>query len=116
MNDITKMIEREVLSWVGVTAEPHRFGGIEFRVNEREIGHLHGNYLADLPFSVLIRKELVAEGRAQPHHIYPNSGWVSYYIHSSEEVPAVVELFHKNYKRLSSGSRSELEPEMNHLN
>lgn len=101
MNDITKVIECEMLSWVGVTAKPHRFGGIEFRVNEREIGHLHGDYLADLPFPVRMRKELVADGYAKPHHIYPNSGWVSYYIHSSAEVPAVVELFRKNYQRLS---------------
>lgn len=115
MNDITKMIEREVLSWSGVTVEPHRFGGIEFRVDEREIGHLHGDYLADLPFSVRVRKELVAEGRAEPHHIYPKSGWVSYYIHSTAEVPAVVELFRKNYDRLSPASKLELDPEMNHL-
>lgn len=45
------MIEHEVLNWSGVTVEPHCFGGIEFRINNREIGHLHGNYLADLQFS-----------------------------------------------------------------
>lgn len=34
MNDIAKTIEREVLSWSGVTAEPDNFGGID-RVNSR---------------------------------------------------------------------------------
>jgi hypothetical protein len=60
MNDIAVMIEREVLSWPSVTAHPHRFGGIEFRIGRREIGHLHGGRLADLPFPVRVREELVA--------------------------------------------------------
>jgi hypothetical protein len=35
------------------------------------MGHLHGEKLADLPFPVETRKELlVASGRALPHHIY----------------------------------------------
>jgi hypothetical protein len=29
---IAKQIERAVASWPGVAVEPHRFGGIEFRV------------------------------------------------------------------------------------
>jgi len=98
-NDIAKVIESEILSWPGATSGPHRFGGTEFRVNNREIGHLHGDRLADLPFPVRIRQELVAEGRAEPHHIYPNSGWISYYIHGSKDVPAVVDLFRRNYER-----------------
>ncbi len=102
MSDIAKVIEREILSWPGVTAEPHRFGGIEFRVNHREVGHLHGNRLADLPFPVRIRTELVAAGRAAPHHVLPDSGWVSYYIRSPEDVPAVIELFRLNYDRLAA--------------
>src|SRR3712207_7057353 len=42
------------------------FGGVEFRVRGHEIGHLHGSRLADLPFPVRMRKELVAGGKAEP--------------------------------------------------
>lgn len=52
MNQIAKMIEREVLNWSGVTVEHHRFDGMEFRVNNHEIGHLHGDYRAFLPLPV----------------------------------------------------------------
>ena len=100
MNDIAVMIEREVLSWPSVTAHPHRFGGIEFRIGRREIGHLHGGRLADLPFPVRIREELVAAGQASPHHVLPKSGWVSYHIRSPEDVPRILELFRLNYDRL----------------
>jgi hypothetical protein len=41
-------IKKELLRWPDVTAEPHRFGGIEFRVNKREMGHIHGDRVADL--------------------------------------------------------------------
>jgi Family of unknown function (DUF5519) len=96
---ITAQIREEVAAWDGVTVEPHRFGGIEFRVGRRELGHLHGNYLADLPFPVRIRERLVAEGRAQPHHILPDSGWISYSIRDASDASAVVALFRLNFER-----------------
>jgi hypothetical protein len=96
---IKAQIEREVSAWEGVTVQPHRFGGVEFRVGRRELGHLHGNRLADLPFPVRVREALVAAGRAEPHHIMPESGWVSFHIRSAADVPAVIELFRMNYER-----------------
>ena len=92
-------IAREVASWNGVVAAPHRFGGLEFRVGRRELGHLHGSRLADLPFPVAIRKQLVADGRAERHHILADSGWVSVRIRRDEDVRAVIELFRLNYDR-----------------
>ena len=50
MNKIIETIEKEILNWPYVTAEPHRFGGVEFRLNKREIGHIHSEGLADIPF------------------------------------------------------------------
>jgi len=92
-------IEGEVSSWAGVTVAPHRFGGVEFRVGRRELGHLHGSRLADLPFPVKVREQLVAAGRARPHHILRESGWVSVDIRSAGDADAVVALFRMNYDR-----------------
>ena len=88
-----------VSSWPGVTTARHRFGGTEFRIGNRELGHVHGNRLADLPFPLLVRNELVAEGRAEPHHVHPDSGWVSVHITDERDVSRVVELFRMNYDR-----------------
>ena len=99
MGAIADRITREVMSWSGVTAAPHRFGGVEFRVGRREIGHLHGDRLADLPFPVSVRRMLVAEGRADVHHVMPGSGWVSFRIRGESDVSAAVELFRMNYDR-----------------
>jgi len=99
MPSIASRIEREVGSWEGVTVASHRFGGIEFRVGRRELGHLHGDRLADLPFPVPIRRELVEAGRAEPHHILPRSGWVSVRIRRDADADTVIELFRLNYER-----------------
>jgi hypothetical protein len=105
--DIARQIEQTVANWPGVTSEPHRFGGIEFRVGRRELGHLHGDRSADLPFPVKVRDELIAAGRAERHHILPNSGWVSRRIRGVEDVRGVVELFRLNFERPWSSTPRE---------
>lgn len=74
MTGIAEAIKREVAGWPGVEERPHRFGGVEFRVRGQEIGHLHGSRLADLPFPVKVREDLVAEGKARLHHVLPQTG------------------------------------------
>ncbi|MEI2581132.1 luciferase domain-containing protein [Scytonema sp. PRP1] len=101
MSNIKDTIVGEVQTWQGVTVAPHRFGGIEFQINNREIGHLHGDYQADIPFTARIRKELVESDKASAHHIYPNSGWISFYIHGVEDVSLLLELLRMNYDRLA---------------
>ena len=85
----------------------HRFGGIEFRVNGHEIGHLHGDGLADLPFPVRMREELVAAGEAREHHVLPQTGWVSYRIRGDGDVGGALGLFRKNYERLTERKGAE---------
>lgn len=105
---VAETIRREVLGWPGTEARPHRFSGVEFRVNGHEIGHLHGDRWADLPFPVRVREELVAEGRARLHHILPQTGWVSYAIRGEEDVEGALELFRLNYDRLTARKKEGL--------
>lgn len=92
MEDIRESIEREVASWEGVSVHPHRFGGVEFRVGNRELGHLHETW-ADLPFTSRIREMLVETGRAEPHK-FGVTGWVS-----RDFDHEVIELFRLSYER-----------------
>ena len=93
-------VVREVSSWEGVSAHSHRYGGTEFRLGRREIGHLHPRF-ADPPFPCRIRDELVAAGGARPHHILPDSGWVTVPMRDASEARVVIELFRMNYERES---------------
>jgi hypothetical protein len=98
MEDISGRIRAEVRSWDGVSEHPHRFGGVEFRLGRRELGHLHPG-LADLPFTRRIRDMLVETGRAQPHHVLPDSGWVSRPLRTEEDAVEAIELFRLSYER-----------------
>jgi hypothetical protein len=99
VENIGARIEGEVTSWEGVTAHPHRFGGREFRLGGRPLGHLHGERWADLIFHQGIRDMLVETGRAQPHHVLPESGWVSKQIRDEQDAAEAIELFRLAYER-----------------
>jgi hypothetical protein len=102
MTTIAQQIEQELLTWPGVESVPHRFGGKEFRVQNHEIGHLHGSRLADLPFPRRVRDELIEAGRAVPHHVMPDSGWISFHMHTADDAQAVLALFRLNYERITA--------------
>ena len=91
-------VRSAVGSWAGITEHNHRFGGIEFRLGRRELGHLHRT-IADLPFPRRIRDELIAEGRARPHHVLPQSGWVTVPMRTASEIANVIALFQRSYER-----------------
>jgi hypothetical protein len=102
--EVFEKVKSELMSWPGVTSHPHRFGGTEFCVNGREMGHMHGGRFSDLPFPMKIRNELVKDGRALPHHVLPNSGWVTFLIREEAEITSLISLFRMQYERLN-GSR-----------
>lgn len=91
-------VAREVSSWEGVTASVHRFGGTEFRLGRRELGHLHGDHQADIVFPMETRNRLLKEGRVEPHHHIPESGWTTFRFRREEDVQSAVELFRLSYK------------------
>ncbi len=98
-------IAHAVLSWPETESRPHRFGGLEFRLGRREIGHVHGDYLVDIPFPRRLRDEIVAAGDAQPHHILPGSGWVSLYLRSEADTERAIRLLRRSYDLAASRYR-----------
>jgi Luciferase len=94
-----QIITDSVLLWTGMSAGPHRFGGVEYLYNgRREIGHIHGDSLLDIPFPRRVRDELIHAGLAQPHHLLTDSGWVSFYISEPDHVRQALELLHRSYE------------------
>jgi len=98
----SEVIKHELLSWEGVTTHEHNFTSIIFYVNGIEMGHLHGDSIADLQFPKKISKKLVSEGRVLPHHVIPKSEWVSHEIQTPKDVQVVIELFRLQYQRLAN--------------
>ena len=92
-----KSITVEVSEWPGVSVEPHRYGGEEFTVSGREIGHVHGKRQADIPFPKRLRDVLLAENKTSKHHIYPESGWVTHYFDTEADIDEMIELLRISY-------------------
>src|SRR5437867_3066897 len=86
-------IVREVMKLNGVIASSHRFGGSEFRLGRRELGHIHGDQWADIVFPMEVRNRLVAEGKVEPHHILGRSGWITFRFEKEEDVDYAIGLF-----------------------
>lgn len=91
-------ITQEVVTWPNVTASPHRFGGTEYRLGRREIGHIHGDSFVDIPFPTPVRDELVAAGQAEPHHVLPGSGWITFYLRTPDDVGQAIALLRRSFE------------------
>lgn len=90
-------IESTVSEWHGIEIKSHDRGGSEFTLNGREIGHIHGEQLVDIPFTKRVRDILIEEERAEKHHIVPESGWVSYRIRSEGDEDGALWLLRLSY-------------------
>jgi hypothetical protein len=118
---VVERIKHELLSWPGVTLQPHGFGGVDFRVGTKEIGHLHGKNMVDLPLSPSVaeaalalsgdklidtQKEKKKIERALPSHdVYPECKWVNYWIKDNNDVDEVMLLFRLQYNEITKGKK-----------
>lgn len=85
-------IETRALTLPGVRMRVHQLGGIGFARGRRELGHLHGNGLLDLFVGREQRDALVAAGRAEPHHFFAQSGWISFWLRTPADLPPALVL------------------------
>ena len=98
LSNAQKTITQTLASWDGVSTAPHRFGGVEYRLGTRELGHIHGDHLVDIPFPKKVRDEIVSEALAEPHHILPETGWVSFYLREEGDVQKAIALLQRSYE------------------
>ena len=105
-------IEHYVLSWPDVTSHEHQFGGTEYRLGKREIGHYHaGMEVVDIPFTKTVRDEVLASGLAEPHRVLPDTGWISKWLCEPDDVEQAVRLLKRSYElaRLQAERHSQRE-------
>jgi len=100
---LSEAVRRELLARPGVTEGAHRFdGGAVFHLGRRELGHLHGEHVADIPLPAHIRDALLAQGRLAPEHVVPDSAWVSRRVDHPGDIVEIVELFRISYEHVAS--------------
>ncbi len=122
MNGYLKTLEDQVCGWPGVSAEPHRFGGRGFRLGKLEIGHMHNDGAVEIPFPRSIRDQLLKEGLAERHRFAPDSGWITFYVRTEDDLRHAAWLMRLSYLRFAlkavpdPGKRFEQESERLRLN
>ncbi|PYJ85034.1 MAG: hypothetical protein DME70_10260 [Verrucomicrobia bacterium] len=93
-------IEAAVGQCPGMRVGIHRLGGVGFFFRGKESSHVHGNGLLDCFVGRANRDRLVESGRALPHHVFPKSGWISFWIRGEDDVQPALELI-----RIASGTK-----------
>ena len=97
-------VAKAVASWPGISATSHwhfydrsRVDGIDFYLNDEELGHIHLDGSLHLATSPTLGKALIAERQARP---FPyQGGWVCEDVQDIG-VQAAIALFRRNYERL----------------
>lgn len=97
----SEQIIEEVTSWPGIEAGPGRRGEFAFKLDRREIGHLHGDHAAHFFFPKQVWTELMEEGRIVHHPVFPGrQGPAARKIEDEADVRDVIALLRLNYDRI----------------
>jgi len=67
-------------------------------LGKRELGHIHGDRLVDIPFPKPIRDQLISTGQAEPHHILPDSGWISFFLRTEADIDHAINLIRTSFE------------------
>jgi hypothetical protein len=89
---VISQIESAVRQWPGARVGVHRLGGIGFFFNGKESSHIHGNGLLDCFVGRANRDSLIESGRALRHHVFPRSGWISFWVRGEDDIQPALDL------------------------
>lgn len=91
-----------VKSWENVSSSFHCFGGLQFNVNQGEIGHLHGNGLLDVRIPKSLREHVKKLTFVEEHHLLREGNWISIKINRKSDMDVILRLLELIYKELSN--------------
>jgi len=85
-------IEKAAKEMPDVRPGVHRLGGVGFFFRGKECSHIHGNGLLDCFVGQANRAALLRDDRASAHHVFPRSGWISFWVKDGADVPRAIDL------------------------
>jgi hypothetical protein len=132
LGPLSKKIIEEVSKWPSATVRSHLYGGIEILVKGRDVGHIHGDRLVDLPLHSRSKRtkhsmptisgspyiddhdigkknddensNIVRKDKLllPPSHTYKESGWICYYPRTIDDVPILIKKLKLQYDMVLS--------------
>lgn len=100
MRGAHERVVKEVTAWPDITTEPGRFGATVFMHKRRELGHIHGDSVVDIPCRKEQAEAWIAAGHAERHRFAPNFG-VSIFLRTAADVTNALALLRDRYENLS---------------
>jgi len=91
-------IEMTVSAWNGIELTAHKFGGVQFNYQGKEVGHIHSNGILDILFPRKVSTMLIESRQATKPHVFKNSGWISFYICSEQDFDNAIALLQLSYQ------------------
>jgi hypothetical protein len=92
-------IESEISGWDNIRVSIHKYGGVQFNYARHELGHIHSNGLLDMLFTREMKKHLMAgDSRVVHHHVFENTGWISFYVKTEADAAYAVNLLKMAYE------------------
>jgi len=86
-----------ICSWEKTSTGTHHLGGVEFYLNNKAIGHIHGNGRIDILFSKKLKDTLVKNKMASEHKFLPGTGWVTFTLINEEDFDHAISLMQLSY-------------------
>ena len=80
-----------------IKSKYHKYGGLEFQINGREVCHIHGDGLTDVLLNKECAKKLIRTTKAEEHHVIKKGGWISYQITSSTISSELIQIIQQAY-------------------
>jgi hypothetical protein len=96
--DYVDDIERQISQWDGVSIGLHKYGGVQFNYRNCEIGHIHSNGLLDMLLNRKLKQQLMQEGKILDHHVFKDTGWISFYIRTDADRDYALRLLKLSYQ------------------
>lgn len=92
-----ELLRNWILQLADVTEAPHQFAGSEFRVGAFQFMHFHGYTHLDIRLSKEDQTRVLKEGKAERHLYAPQAGWITFRIHSVQDIGQAKELIELGY-------------------
>lgn len=91
----------EIVQWIknlpNIETKYHKYGGLEFKINDKEICHIHGDGLVDIILTKKTAAEIILTTKAEEHHVIINTGWISYQIKSETDILELKGIIQQSY-------------------
>ena len=94
-----KMMEfvQTIKRFDNVASSYHKYGGVEFRVNNKEFCHIHGDGLVDILLNKSMATDLINNNEVEDHHVIKGTGWVSFPITKDDDITSLIDVVKKAY-------------------